>query len=202
MSATVTLLLTLHHSFKQTPVYGLFSRTTSVSQYQKHKAIIMRQEMIHRPDHTHTIRSCSQNTIRPTLHHSIFTGQMLFQTPNQQLQSNERKKKHDFSQSARYINVYLTLQSHNIQVTKWHSALKANCTRARESTKCRPTGEQWCAGQWRQLSQCFHCQPEQTCCVASAPVKNKNIASIPTFMAEIWQGVLGPILSFNSVKTT
>ena len=92
MSATVTLLLTLHHSFKQTPVYGLFSRTTSVSQYQKHKAIIMRQEMIHRPDHTHTIRSCSQNTIRPTLHHSIFTGQMLFQTPNQQLQSNERKK--------------------------------------------------------------------------------------------------------------
>jgi len=81
-----------------TPVYGLFSRTTWVSQYQKGKLvwIEVRPEMVGFWDGggiSWTI--CKQSAPRsrqittPTPHQSIFTGQMLFLKPNQQCQSTE-----------------------------------------------------------------------------------------------------------------
>jgi len=75
------------------PFNSLYSRTTWVSRYQKGKPvwIKMRQEMMGFWDGSGiswTIckqpAPCSRQITTPTPHHSIFTGQMLFTTPNQQ----------------------------------------------------------------------------------------------------------------------
>jgi len=80
------------------PFNGLFSRTSWVSRYQKGKASLDLNEA--RDDFfgdgsgiSWTI--CKQSVPRsrqittPTPHHSIFTGRMLFLTPNEQCQSTE-----------------------------------------------------------------------------------------------------------------
>jgi len=43
----------------------------------------------HQLDHMQTICTSLQTDNTPTPHHSIFTGRMLFLTPNQQCQSTE-----------------------------------------------------------------------------------------------------------------
>ena len=77
---------------------GLFSRTTWVSWYQKSKTSLDLNEV-----RDYGVLGCSgiswtickQSSPRsrqittPTPHHSIFTGRMLFLTPNQQCQSTE-----------------------------------------------------------------------------------------------------------------
>jgi len=89
------LLLLLLHLFS-----GLFSRATWVSQYQKGKTRLDQNEA--RDDGvlgyssiswTICIQSAphSRQITTPAAHHSIFTGQMLFLTPNQQCQSIERQ---------------------------------------------------------------------------------------------------------------
>jgi len=81
------------------PFSGLFPRTTWVSRHQKDKTILdfneeeMMQWQWHQLDHTH-YAPCSRQIIMPAPHHSIFTGQMLFLTPNQQQQSNEGMNSH------------------------------------------------------------------------------------------------------------
>ena len=86
------LLLLLH------PFDGIFSRTTGVSRYQKGKTSLDINEA--RDD---GVLGCggiswtickqsaprSRQIITPTPHHSIFTGRMLFLTPNQQCQGTE-----------------------------------------------------------------------------------------------------------------
>jgi len=80
------------------PLNGLFSRTTWVSQYQKGKTSLDLNEA--RDDRvlgcsgiSWTIcKQCaphSRQITTPTHHHSIFTGRMLFLTPNQECQSTE-----------------------------------------------------------------------------------------------------------------
>jgi len=63
-----------------------------VSQYQKGKTSLDLNEarddgVLGWLDHMQTICTSLQTT--PTPHHSMFTGQMLFLTPNQQCQSTE-----------------------------------------------------------------------------------------------------------------
>ena len=90
---TVILALLLWHPFN-----GLFSNTTWVSRYQKGKTSLDFNEA--RGDgvsgqQRHQRTRCKQSASRswqlttPTSHHSIFTGRMLFLTPNQQCQTNE-----------------------------------------------------------------------------------------------------------------
>jgi len=87
---------------------GLFSRTAWVSWYQKGKTSLgfseargdtfwrssgIRREMVESSGISWAIRKqsaprCRQITT-PTPHHSIFTGQVLFLTPNQQCQNTE-----------------------------------------------------------------------------------------------------------------
>ena len=43
----------------------------------------------HQLDHMQTICTCCRQITTPTPHHSIFTGRMLFLTPNQQCRSTE-----------------------------------------------------------------------------------------------------------------
>jgi len=61
-------------------------------------------------------------------------------------------------------------------------ALITNCRTAQcltqTHTKCKQTGEQWCAGQCLQLSHHSDCQQERTCHAASAPVSHANIGHI------------------------
>jgi len=81
------MLLLLH------PFNGLFSKTTWVSQHQKGKTSLDLNES--RDGIVWTM--CKQSAPRsrqlttPAPHHSIFTGWMLFLTPNQQCQSTEGK---------------------------------------------------------------------------------------------------------------
>jgi len=90
---TTTSTLRLH------PFNGLFWRTTSVSGYQKGKTSLDLNEA--RDDgvlgysgiswaicNKQSAPRCRQITT-PTPHHPIFTGWMLFLTPNQQCQSTE-----------------------------------------------------------------------------------------------------------------
>jgi len=78
----------------------LFSRTTWVSRYQKGKTSDLNDLNEARDDVvlgcsgiSWTICKqsalCSRQITTPTPHHSIFTGWMLFVTPNQQCQSTE-----------------------------------------------------------------------------------------------------------------
>jgi len=81
------------------PFNGIFSETTWVSRYQKRKSsrdLNDRQEMMGFWDGSGiswtTCKQsalCSRQITTPTPHHSIFTGRMLFLTPNQQCQSTE-----------------------------------------------------------------------------------------------------------------
>ena len=77
---------------------GLLSRTTWVSRYQKGKTSLDLNEA--RDDGvlgcsgiSWTIckqsAPCSRQITTPATHHSIFTGRMLFPTPNQQCQSTD-----------------------------------------------------------------------------------------------------------------
>ena len=88
MNTAVTLLL----------FNGLFSRTTSVSQYQKGKASLDLNEARDDGVLGYSGISCtifkqsaprSGEITTQTPHHSTFTGRMLFLTPNQQCQSTE-----------------------------------------------------------------------------------------------------------------
>jgi len=89
MNIAVTLLL----------FNGLFSRTTSVSQYQKGKTsqdLSEAQQMLGFWDASGISWTiCKQSAPRsrqittPAPYHSIFTGRMLFLMPNQQCQSTE-----------------------------------------------------------------------------------------------------------------
>jgi len=94
MTTTTTLLLLLLLQ----PFNSLFSRTTWVSQYQKGKTSLDLNEARDNgvwgcSGISWTI--CKQSAPRsryittPTPHRTIFTGQMLFLTPNQQCQSTE-----------------------------------------------------------------------------------------------------------------
>ena len=89
---TRTLLLILH------PFNGLFSRTTQASRYQKDRTSLDLNEtrddgVLECSGISWTV--CKQSAPRsrqintPTPHRSIFTGRMLFLTPNQQCQSTE-----------------------------------------------------------------------------------------------------------------
>jgi len=84
------------YSTTTTPINGLFFRTTWLSQYQKGKTNLDLNEAIDygvlgRSGISWTIYKQaaprSRQITTPTTHHSIFTGQMLFLTPNQQCQS-------------------------------------------------------------------------------------------------------------------
>ena len=90
ITRTTTLLL---HLFNR-----LFSRTTWISRYQKGKTGLdineaRDAEVLGCSGISWTIckqsASCSRQITTPTPHHSIFTGRMLFLTPNQQRQSTE-----------------------------------------------------------------------------------------------------------------
>ena len=81
------------------PFNGLFSGTTWVSQYQKGKTSLDLNEARDDGGFGMTVAFswtiCKQSAphsrqiTTPTPHHSIFTGRMLFLTPNQQCQSTE-----------------------------------------------------------------------------------------------------------------
>jgi len=84
-----------------TPIYGLISRKTWTSWYQKGKTGLDLNEarndgVWRRSGISWTI--CKQSaprsrlTTTPTPHHSIFTGRMIFPTPNKQCQSTEGTK--------------------------------------------------------------------------------------------------------------
>ena len=83
-------LLTTLHLFN-----GLFSRTTWVTHHQKGKPfwVFMKQEMMgrqwHQLDHMQSFAPRSRQITTPVPHHSVFTGRMLFLSPNQQCQSTE-----------------------------------------------------------------------------------------------------------------
>jgi len=88
---------------KQQPFNGLFSRTTWVSRYQKGKTSLDLNEarddgVLECTGISWTI--CKQSMPRskqittPTPYRSIFTGRMLFLTPNQQCQSTEGTTSH------------------------------------------------------------------------------------------------------------
>jgi len=93
LASTPLLLLLLLH-----PLNGLFSRTTRVSRHQKRKTSLDLNEA--RDD---GVLGCSgiswtiykqsaprsRQITTPTPYHSIFTGRMLFPTPNQQFRSTE-----------------------------------------------------------------------------------------------------------------
>jgi len=93
------------------PFNGLFSRTTWVSWYRKGKTSLdlngARDDgVLGCSGISWTIckqsAPCSRQITTPTPHHSIFTGRMLFLTPNQQCQSTEGNHKRtikNFSQS-------------------------------------------------------------------------------------------------------
>jgi len=77
---------------------GLFSRTTWVSRYQEGKTSLDLNErrndgvsgwQWHQLDHMQTVCTSLQTETTPTPYHSMFTGRMLFLTPNQQRQSTE-----------------------------------------------------------------------------------------------------------------
>jgi len=74
---------------------SLFSTTIWVSRHQKGKpfCILPKQEMMGGSDINWTICKSfaphSRQITMPVPHHSIFTGWMLFLTPNQQCQSTE-----------------------------------------------------------------------------------------------------------------
>jgi len=94
---TVTLLLLLLLLLLH-PFNGLFSRTTWVSQYQKGKTSLDLDEardvgVLGYCFISWTICKQSVSHYRQittlTPHHSVFTGQMFFLTPNQQCQSTE-----------------------------------------------------------------------------------------------------------------
>jgi len=85
------------------PFNGLFSSRNWVSQYQTGKTSLDLNEarddwvlgwQCHQLDLMQTICTSLHITTRstPTPHHSVFTGWMLFLTPNQQCQSTEGKK--------------------------------------------------------------------------------------------------------------
>ena len=82
-----TELLQLLHAFN-----GLFSMTIWVSQYRNRK-ISQDDRVLGCSGISWTIRKQSAPSSRqittPAPHHSIFTGQMLLLTPNQQCQSTE-----------------------------------------------------------------------------------------------------------------
>ena len=104
-SAHATLLnvechcnLCIVNTVTTTPVNGLFSRTTWVSRYQKGKTSLDLNEARDVGVFGCTGISCTiwkqyahrfRQITTPTPHHSIFTGRMLFLTPNQQCQSTE-----------------------------------------------------------------------------------------------------------------
>jgi len=82
------------------PFNGLFSRTTWVSQYQKGKTSLDLNEarddgvfgmQWHQLDHRQTICTSLQTDDHTNTSSLIFTGRMLFLTPNQQCQSTEGK---------------------------------------------------------------------------------------------------------------
>ena len=81
---TDTILLPLH------PFNGLFSRTTWVSRYQKGKTSLDLNKLRDDGDGSgiswtacKQTSPCSRQITTSTPHHSIFTGRMLFLTPNQ-----------------------------------------------------------------------------------------------------------------------
>ena len=101
-SASGTQAVVADHSDSQSllllldPFNGLFSRTTSVSWYQKGKTSLDLNEardygVLRCSGISWTI--CKQSALSsrqittPTPHHSMFTGRMLFLTPSQQCQS-------------------------------------------------------------------------------------------------------------------
>jgi len=89
-------------SYYTSPFNGLFSRTTWLSRYQKGQTNLDLNEargdgvlgrQWHQLDHILCKQSAprSRQLTTPTPRHSIFTGRMLFLTPNQQCQSTESK---------------------------------------------------------------------------------------------------------------
>ena len=81
---TDSILLPLH------PFNGLFSRTTWVSRYQKGKTSLDLNKLRDDGDGSgiswtvcKQTSPCSRQITTSTPHHSIFTGRMLFLTPNQ-----------------------------------------------------------------------------------------------------------------------
>ena len=106
MLKSVFLLQRLLHPFS-----GIFSRTAWVIRYQKDKTSLDGVSGCSGISWTICKQSaprCRQMTM-PTPRHSIFTGQMLFLTPDQQCQSTEGTEKH-------LVNLYV------VWVLRWIQA--------------------------------------------------------------------------------
>jgi len=126
-------LLRLLHRFN-----GFFSRTTWVSWYKKGKTSLDLNEarddggwwgQLHQLDHVQTIYTSLQtdkHTNKPhghhtdTSHQSIFTGQMLLLTPNQQCQSTEGTKCNSYSKVKNHHYDHIQLRClWAIRLTLW-----------------------------------------------------------------------------------
>ena len=110
----LTLQLNYH------PFHGLFSSRTWVSRYQKGTTSLDLNEatddgVLGCSSISWTIGKQSaprsRQTTTPTLHHSIFTGRMLFLTPNQQCQSSEGT----YCKCCKYsIEIKSAIQAHRV----------------------------------------------------------------------------------------
>ena len=120
----LTLQLNYH------PFHGLFSSRTWVSRYQKGTSSLDLNEAT-----DDGVLGCSgiswtigkqsaprsRQTTTPTLHHSIFTGQMLFLTPNQQCQSSEGT----YCKCCKYsIEIKSAIQAHRVLWATYSSPIQ------------------------------------------------------------------------------
>jgi len=152
---STTLLLLLY------PFNGLFSRTTWVSRYQKNKTSLdlKRQKITEFSDGSGISWTiCKQSAphsrqiTMPTPHHSVFTGQMLFPTPNQQCLSTEGVLSPLFrgacvsSCNTWLIHVLVRpflwrspMWTHGQKHTPWNIGLTTGCIVMQHSNDCRQT---------------------------------------------------------------
>jgi len=109
------------------PFHGLFSTTTWVSRCQKGKTNLDLNEagddgVWDGSGISWTIckqsAPCSRQITTPTSHHSIFTGRMLLQTPNQTVSKQWRT-------NCKY-SIYTQIQAHSQTQLQWQESTKTN----------------------------------------------------------------------------